>query len=205
MEIIPAIDLKAGKCVRLTQGQFDQTRQYSDDPLKVAKRWRDEGATRLHIVDLDGARVREPRTRTMSRSSRISFGVSACRCRSVGNPHRPSRARRMVQLGIDRVIIGTAAVSDPLIGEVFRELGEHAVLGLDARGGMVAIEGWQSATGEPAVSFAVKMAAHGVRRIIFTDIAVDGMLTGPNVAATQSVRQAVSIPVIASGGVGIYR
>jgi len=201
MEIIPAIDLKGGKCVRLTQGRFDATRQYSDDPLMVAKRWRDEGAKRLHLVDLDGARTGSPSVENVAIVKEI--------VRQVGLPvqlgggiRNADRARRMIELGVSRVIIGTAAVSDPLVGELFAELGEQAILGLDAVGGMVAIEGWQQATQSTAIAFAQEMQRRGVVRIIFTDIARDGMLEGPNIPATQSIQRAVSIPVIASGGVG---
>jgi phosphoribosylformimino-5-aminoimidazole carboxamide ribotide isomerase len=198
MEIIPAIDIKGGKCVRLTQGKFDQQNLYSDNPVKIAQRWKDEGAKRLHIVDLDGARMGSPQNRDIVRDIIRRVGLPV----QLGGGIRSGEfADRMLNIGVDRVIFGTAAVNDPLIGEVFTRLGERAILGLDAIGGMVAVEGWQQATQVPAIDLALKMQKLGARRIIFTDISRDGMMQGPNIAATHSLMRALTIPVIASGGV----
>ena len=200
MECIPAIDLKGGKCVRLTQGKFEQQQLYSNDPLTIAKRWQREGATRLHIIDLDGARTGMPSVdhlhlirdimRRLNLPVQLGGGI---RSRDV--------VQRMLNLGIDRVIIGTAALSDPLIGEVFRDFGEHIVLGIDARDGMVAVDGWVETTQIPAIDFAQRMVKIGARRIIFTDIARDGMLQGVNLEAVKALIDAVQVPVIAAGGV----
>lgn len=198
MEIIPAIDIKGGKCVRLTQGKFEQQHLYSDDPVKIAKRWQTEGATRLHIVDLDAARVGMPQNQQIVRDIMRRTGLPI----QLGGGIRTSEiAQRMINIGIDRVVLGTAAATDPLIGALFANLGERAVLGLDATNGMVAIQGWAQATSLPAVEFAKTMAAKGAKRIIFTDIARDGMLNGPNLDAVRGLMQAVKVPVIASGGV----
>ncbi|HEX5322703.1 MAG TPA: 1-(5-phosphoribosyl)-5-[(5-phosphoribosylamino)methylideneamino]imidazole-4-carboxamide isomerase [Capsulimonadaceae bacterium] len=198
MEIIPAIDIKGGKCVRLTQGKFDQQNLYSNDPVKIAKRWQDEGARRLHIVDLDAARVGMPQNQQIVRDIMRRTGLPV----QLGGGIRSGElAQRMINIGVDRVILGTAAATDPLIGEIFRSLGEKAILGLDATNGMVAIQGWAQATSLPAVDFARTMVEKGARRIIFTDIARDGMLNGPNLAAIQEIQRAVSVPIIASGGV----
>lgn len=200
MEIIPAIDLKNGKCVRLTQGRFDDVKQYSDDPLKIARRWKDEGATRLHLVDLDGARTGQPNPENVDIVCQIvkHIGIPA----QIGGGIRSREtARRMLDTGIDRIIIGTAAVSDPDIPALFAEFGDRLVLGIDATQGKVAVQGWQHATHLSATDFAREMHAKGVRRIIFTDIARDGMLTGPNIPALRAMLDAVPVPVIASGGV----
>lgn len=201
MEIIPAIDLKMGKCVRLTQGNFADTRQYSDDPMRVAKRWKEEGATRIHVVDLDGARTGNSSMEhvTLVRNMIHRFGFKV---QFGGGIRTADRARKLVAQGIDRVVLGTAAVSDPHIGELFKELGERAVLAVDAIGGMITVDGWQTATKTPAIAFAHDMQMKGARRIIFTDISTDGMMQGPNVQQIAAIRKAVSIPVIASGGIG---
>jgi phosphoribosylformimino-5-aminoimidazole carboxamide ribotide isomerase len=200
MECIPAIDLKGGKCVRLTQGKFEQTNLYSDDPVTIAKRWVNEGATRLHIIDLDGARTGMPSTQhlTIIRDIIRRFKVPV---QLGGGIRTRDVVERMLGIGIDRVIIGTAAVQDPLVGELFQQHGERVVVGIDAKGGMVAVNGWLDTTEMPAIKFAEQMEKLGARRIIFTDISRDGMLEGVNLAAVQHILKAVKIPVIAAGGV----
>jgi phosphoribosylformimino-5-aminoimidazole carboxamide ribotide isomerase len=201
MECIPAIDLKAGKCVRLTQGKFEQSRLYSDDPLTIAKRWVSEGASRLHIVDLDGARTGMPSTqhlnivRDLVRRLKVRIQLGG------GIRTREIIERVLTTTGVERVILGTAAASDPLIGEIFRDYRDRVVLGIDARDGMVAVSGWAQTTGTPAIAFAQQMEKLGAKRIIFTDISRDGMLEGVNVQAVQAMIHAVRIPVIAAGGV----
>jgi phosphoribosylformimino-5-aminoimidazole carboxamide ribotide isomerase len=198
MEIIPAIDIKGGKCVRLTQGDFEKQNIYSDDPVKIAQRWKSEGATRLHIVDLDGARIGSPQNTDIVQDIIRRVGLPI----QLGGGIRSGEiADRMLNIGVDRVIFGSAAIKDPLIGKVFARLGERAILGIDATGGMVAVHGWVVATEVPALQLALDMQAKGARRIIFTDIARDGMLDGPNIAATDALLQQLNIPVIASGGV----
>lgn len=202
MEIIPAIDIKGGKCVRLTQGKFEQQHLYSNDPVKIAKRWQDEGAKRLHIVDLDAARVGMPQNQAIVRDIMRRTGLPI----QLGGGIRSGElAQRMINIGVDRVILGTAAATDPLIGAIFTNLGDKAILGLDAANGMVAIQGWAQATQLAAVDFAQNMVHKGARRIIFTDIARDGMLNGPNLAALREIVQAVKVPVIASGGVATLK
>lgn len=202
MEIIPAIDIKGGKCVRLTQGKFEQQHLYSDDPVKIAKRWLEEGAKRLHIVDLDAARVGMPQNQQVVRDIMRRTGLPI----QLGGGIRSGElAQRMINIGVDRVILGTAAATDPLIGMVFQNLGDRVVLGIDATNGMVAIQGWAQATNLPAVDFARAMVEKGARRIIFTDIARDGMLNGPNLDALRAMKQAVKVPVIASGGVATLK
>jgi phosphoribosylformimino-5-aminoimidazole carboxamide ribotide isomerase len=198
MEIIPAIDIKGGKCVRLTQGDFNRQNLYADNPVIVAKRWKDEGATRLHVVDLDGARLGTPQNSEIVREIVRQVGIPV----QLGGGIRSGEiADELLAFGVDRVIFGTAALSDPEIGDVFARLGERAVLGLDAIGGMVAVQGWQQATKIPALQLALDLQSKGAKRIIFTDISRDGMMDGPNVAATLALMNALEIPVIASGGV----
>jgi phosphoribosylformimino-5-aminoimidazole carboxamide ribotide isomerase len=199
MEIIPAIDMMDGKCVRLVQGRFDQATVYSDEPADMARRWVDEGAVRLHLVDLNGSRVGMPQETKTIREIRAAVQVPL---QLGGGIRSLETARRMLDLGIDRVIIGTsAAANDDLAAELFGELGEHAVLGVDAKDGRVAIKGWEEVTAEDAVAFARRMHTLGARRVIYTDISRDGMLKGVNIPAMKTMAESVVMPVIASGGV----
>lgn len=199
MEIIPAIDIMDGRCVRLVQGDFDRATVYSDDPVEMARRWAGEGAARLHLVDLKGSRLGEPQeTETIERIARaVDIPVQ------LGGGIRDLRtARRMLDTGVDRVIIGTSAALNPeAAGEVFLELGESVALAVDARDGYVAVKGWEETTRETAVEFARRMQGFGAPRVIYTDISRDGMLQGANVAAMERMARALDIPVIASGGV----
>ncbi len=198
MEIIPAIDLKDGKCVRLTQGDYDKQNVYSDDPVEIARRWKAQGATRLHIVDLDGAKAGAPQNEAVVRAivRQVDLPVQLG-----GGIRNGETADRLLSIGVDRVIFGTAALADPLIGDAFARLAEHAILGLDAKDGMVAVHGWLETSQVTALQLALDMQAKGARRIIFTDIAKDGMMQGPNITATKALMDALTIPVIASGGV----
>ncbi len=199
MEIIPAIDMMDGKCVRLVQGKFDQSTVFSDDPVDAARRWVDEGATRLHLVDLNGSRVGAPQE--ISAIRRILSAVNVP-TQLGGGIRSLETARQMIELGIGRVIIGTSAALDTdLARAMLTELGDAAVLGVDARDGHVAVKGWQETTSESAIDFARRMQALGARRVIYTDISRDGMLQGVNGAATKQMAESLSIPVIASGGV----
>ncbi|MDH7570008.1 MAG: 1-(5-phosphoribosyl)-5-[(5-phosphoribosylamino)methylideneamino]imidazole-4-carboxamide isomerase [Armatimonadota bacterium] len=199
MEIIPAIDIREGKCVRLLQGDFDRQTVYGDDPVAMAQRWEAEGAVRLHVVDLDGAREGQPRILPLL--SRLCQGVRIP-VQVGGGIRSLQSARAALEAGAARVILGTAAALDAALAEaLFTELGEKAVLGLDARDGIVAIHGWREVTGEPAVEFALRMKALGAQRIIYTDISRDGMLQGVNADACARLAEVTGLPVIASGGV----
>ncbi len=199
MEIIPAIDLMEGKCVRLVQGRFDQASVFSDDPTEMAKRWADAGAPRLHLVDLNGSRLGSPQE--IDAISKIVKAVDIP-TELGGGIRDTAAARRMLDIGVGRVIIGTSAALDASLAEViFRELAEQAVLGVDAKDGFVAIRGWEETTREDAVSFARKMQDLGARRVICTDISRDGMLQGANIDATRRMAESLDIPIIASGGV----
>lgn len=199
LEIIPAIDIRNGRCVRLPQGRFDQETVYSDDPVEVARRWEAEGAPRLHIVDLDGARAGSPQNLAIVEKIAAAIRVPV----QLGGGIRSLEiARSALDEGVGRVIIGTSAALDAAIAEeIFRSLGEQAIVGIDARDGYVAVRGWEEITTEKAVDFAKRMVSLGAVRIIYTDISRDGMLRGVNLPAMVEMTQAVSVPVIASGGV----
>lgn len=200
MEIIPAIDIISGRCVRLVQGKFDQETVFSDSPVEIAKQWESQGAKRLHVVDLDGARTGHPQNLKVLRSIVQTISIPV----QVGGGIRTiETARRVLKTGVERVIIGTSAALDSdAAREMFAQLGEQAVLGIDALNGYVAVRGWQARTEERAIDFARRMQAVGAKRIIFTDISRDGMLSGVNVHAVERIINAVELPVIASGGVG---
>ena len=199
MEIIPAIDMMDGKCVRLVQGKFDQSTVFGDDPAEMAKRWQDQGARRLHLVDLNGSRLGAPQE---TQSIKRIIGSVTIPVQLGGGIRSLEIARQMLDIGVGRVIIGTSAALDSNLAEtVFHELGEQAVLAIDARDGRVAVKGWEETTPQTAVDFARAMQALGARRVIHTDISRDGMLQGANIPAMKQMAEAIDIPVIASGGV----
>lgn len=199
MEIIPAVDMLDGKCVRLAQGRFDRSTVFSDDPADAARRWVDEGAQRLHLVDLNGSRMGAPQELPAIRRIVAAVDVPV---QLGGGIRTLETARQMLDLGVERVVIGTSAALDAdAAAAMFAELGEHAILGVDAKDGYVAVKGWQEVTNEKAVEFAQRMQSLGARRVIYTDISRDGMLSGVNVQAMAAMVESLDIPVIASGGV----
>jgi phosphoribosylformimino-5-aminoimidazole carboxamide ribotide isomerase len=199
VEIIPAVDIMDGKCVRLVQGKFDQSTVYSDDPVDAARRWADQGAKRLHLVDLNGSRIGSPRETDTVRRILAAVTVPV---QLGGGIRTLEAARQMIELGVGRIIIATSAALDTHEAQaIFAELGERAALGVDARDGRIAVKGWQETTAQTAVEFALRMQALGARRVIYTDISRDGMLAGANVQAVAAMVEALDIPVIASGGV----
>lgn len=199
MLIIPGIDLKDGKCVRLYQGDFSQVTIFSDDPAEVGRRWRDEGAQYLHVVDLDGSKAGRPVNLAVIEQIKKASGLPV----EVGGGIRnEATILELLGLGIDRVILGTAALRDPeLAGELCRKYGEKIAIGIDARNGLVAVEGWTETSSVTAVSLAQQLVALGAQRFIYTDISRDGTLTEPNYAAFDEFSKAAGKPVIASGGV----
>ncbi len=199
MIIIPAIDLKDGECVRLLQGRKDEVTSYSKNPAEMAKRWADEGATLLHVVDLDGAF--SGNQKNLKRIEEIRKAVSIDI--EVGGGIRDMDSiDRLIQLGINRVILGTSAVKNPeIVKEASYKYPKRILVGIDARNGKVAIKGWVETTEIDAMEFAKKMEAFGAAGIIYTDIVRDGMLSGPNLETTARMVNSLSIPVIASGGI----
>lgn len=199
MIILPAIDIKDGRCVRLYQGDYEQVTTYGDDPVRVALRWQEAGAQWLHVVDLDGAAVGYPVNDELIRGIRqeTTFHIE------VGGGLRTlENVERILTMGVDRVILGTVAIKDAaLLKEALLRWGERIVVGLDARAGKVAISGWREDSQVEAVALAKELCEAGVRRFIYTDIVRDGSLQGPNLEALRAMQRAVSCAVIASGGV----
>ncbi|MCS7078486.1 MAG: 1-(5-phosphoribosyl)-5-[(5-phosphoribosylamino)methylideneamino]imidazole-4-carboxamide isomerase [Chloracidobacterium sp.] len=200
-EVIPAIDLRQGKCVRLQQGDKDSATVYAADPLAVAQRWRDEGARRLHVVNLDGA-FDDDDTDNLQATARIVRGVDIP-IQFGGGIRSFATAARLFELGVHRIVLGTVAVEQPaLVAELITRFGAEAiVVGVDAKQGRVATHGWQVAGECTPLELAQRVQALGVTRIVYTDITRDGMLVGGNVAATAELARATGLRVIASGGV----
>ena len=200
MLVIPAIDLRAGRCVRLLQGRRDEQTVYSDDPVEMALRWENEGAQYLHIVDLDGAF--EGISRNLGAVGEILERVRVP-AELGGGIRTVGAIARLLSLGLDRVILGTAAVLDS--GLVKRAVGRfgprRVVVGIDARAGRVAIKGWEQEADLLAMELAAKMKALGVERIVYTDITKDGTLLGPNIEATKRLAEESGLKVTASGGI----
>ncbi len=199
MQIIPAIDLKEGKCVRLRQGKFDEVTVYYDNPQEAAIRWQKEGAKVLHVVDLDGAKKGSISNLSSIKKIREVFHGEI----EVGGGIRKKEdIELLLNSGIDRVILGTIAVENPdFVKEVCKLFPQRIIAGIDARYGYVAVKGWTEITKIKATELAQRMQEHGVWGIIYTDISRDGMLTGPNIEATKALVESLTIPVIASGGV----
>ena len=198
MTIYPAIDIKGGRCVRLTQGRADQETVYAANPADVAKGFFGVGSTWVHVVDLDGAFQGEPQNLTAVQAI-AGLGMKV----QLGGGLRSRAAvERALGYGVTRVVIGTrAAESEAFVGELVQTFGEKIAVGIDAKNGKVAVKGWVDTTGLDALEFARRMADLGVSTIIYTDIGTDGMMTGPNLKAQEAMLAAVKCDIIASGGV----
>jgi len=203
MIIIPAIDLKEGRCVRLEQGLMEKDTVYSLDPAAQARSWQEQGGELLHIVDLDGAFAGVPRNREAIAAIVRAIDIPT----ELGGGIRDlATVEAYLDLGIGRVILGTVAKENPqLVAEACRLFPGRIVVGIDAKDGLVAVRGWADVTGKQASELAKEMEGFGVAAIIYTDIARDGMLQGPNIEATRALAESISIPVIASGGVSSLR
>ncbi|WP_006788646.1 1-(5-phosphoribosyl)-5-[(5-phosphoribosylamino)methylideneamino]imidazole-4-carboxamide isomerase [Thiorhodospira sibirica] len=200
MLVIPAIDIKDGKCVRLRQGRMDDSTVFADDPVIMAKRWVDAGARRLHLVDLDGALAGKPRNAAIVKAIVDQFPELPIQ---VGGGIRDDDAvQAYLDAGVEWVIIGTKAVSTPhFVSDLCLEFPRRIIVGLDAKDGKVAIDGWSKLSHHDVIDMAKHFEQDGVSAIIYTDISRDGMMQGVNVDATVKLAQAINIPVIASGGV----
>ena len=199
MEVIPAIDLLDGKCVRLYQGDYNQASIFNNNPVEVARQWAAEGATRLHVVDLDGAK--EGKSVNLSVIEAIAKAIDLPVQVGGGLRDRAGVAR-LLNTGVRQAILGTVAVKNPeLVTELCQEFPEQIVVGIDARNGMVATRGWLETSEVAATDLTRRMAQQGVSAIIYTDIHRDGTLSGPNMAALRELAESIDIPVIASGGV----
>lgn len=200
MLIIPAIDLKDGSCVRLRQGLMDDSTVYGDDPVVMAKRWVDAGARRLHLVDLNGAFEGEPVNGEVVTA--IAKAYPELPIQIGGGIRSLETIEHYLKAGVNYVIIGTKAVKEPeFVTEVCREFAGHIIVGLDAKDGLVATDGWAEVSEVKATDLAKRFESDGVSSIVYTDISRDGMMQGVNVEATVAMAQASSIPVIASGGI----
>jgi phosphoribosylformimino-5-aminoimidazole carboxamide ribotide isomerase len=198
MLILPAIDLKEGRCVRLLRGDFTAVTVFGDDPAAMARRWRAEGAAMLHVVDLDGA----AQGQLVNQAALEGILATGAAVQFGGGVRSLATIERLLDLGVQRVVLGTAAVADPaLLDAALTRWPERIAIGIDARGGMVAIRGWRETTAVAATDLARDVARRGARTIIYTDVERDGTLTAPNVAALAAVRQAAGVDVIASGGI----
>lgn len=199
MRIYPAIDIINGACVRLVRGDYDKVTTFADDPCEVALRWQREGGEFIHIVDLDGARSgmmpNADLIRRIARSLDVPVEVG-------GGIRNMDCVEKYLESGVERVIIGTSALNDPeFVRRAVEKYGDKIAVGIDAKDGMVAVNGWEEVSRTSAIELAKDMQSIGVKSIIYTDIATDGMLMGPNVDAMKEMSDAVDMDVVASGGV----
>ena len=200
MLLIPAIDLKDGHCVRLKQGDMDQSTTFGEDPVAVARRWYDAGARRLHLVDLNGAFAGQPKNLPVIKAIHKEFG-DELPVQLGGGIRDLDTIEKYIDAGMQYVIIGTAAVKDPgFLQNACTAFAGHIIVGLDAKDGMVATDGWSKITQHSVIETAKRFEDWGVESIIYTDIGRDGMLSGINMEATIKLAQSIKIPVIASGG-----
>lgn len=201
MLIIPAIDLKDGKCVRLKQGAMDKSTVFSDDPAAMAERWLKLGARRLHVVDLNGAAAGRPKNEPAIKAIAEAAG-GKLPIQLGGGIRDLDTIEKLLDAGVSYVIIGTAAVKTPgFLHEACTAFPGHVMVALDAKDGKVAVDGWSKLTGHEVLDLAKKFQDYGVEAIIYTDIGRDGMLTGINIAATVALAKEITAPVIASGGI----
>ena len=199
MQIWPAIDLLGGKCVRLEQGDYQRETVFSDDPVAVAKSFQDQGAQHLHLVDLDGARDGKP---TNLEAVRKVVASVEMQCELGGGVRDQETIESLLEVGLDRLVLGTSALKNAdWFRQMCQEYPQRLVLGIDAREGMVATDGWLETSSTPAVELADQFSDVPLAAIVYTDIATDGMLAGPNLSAMAQMQQHVSVPVVASGGV----
>jgi phosphoribosylformimino-5-aminoimidazole carboxamide ribotide isomerase len=199
MEVIPAVDIKGGKCVRLYQGDYNKETVFSENPVDIALKWKAQGAKRLHVIDLDGAAGGEPRNIKVVGAivKRTELPVQLG-----GGIRNKDIVTRLMDIGVDRVILVTVAVENPeLIKNLCRKYGEAIVVGIDARDGFVATHGWKQGTEVKALQFGLQMKDLGVRRIIYTDIKRDGTLTEPNFETIEEMVKGLKLPFIAAGGI----
>jgi len=200
MEIIPAIDLLDGACVRLHQGDYEQVTRFSEDPVAQALSWQSQGATRLHLVDLDGAKRGEPINDAAVRAITAALDIPV---QLGGGVRSLERAEELIACGLDRVILGTVAIEQPeLVQELAQRHPGRIVVGIDANDGRVATRGWVEQSDVLASDLAKQFSAAGIAAIITTDIATDGTLAGPNLEALRTMAQCSAVQVIASGGIG---
>ncbi len=199
MQVWPAIDLRGGRCVRLQQGDYQRETVFGDDPVETAGRWVEAGARRLHLVDLDGARSGDPVNRPVIAEIARSLKIP---CQVGGGIRDDAVIEAFLELGVERLVVGTQAIKQPeWFRRACRRLPGRLVLGLDARDGRVATDGWLETSDVSATELAATFAEEPLAAVVYTDIARDGMLSGPNIPAMRAMKEALPLPVIASGGV----
>ena len=199
MLLFPAIDLKEGKAVRLLQGRMEDSTIYADNPVEVAKNFESQGAKYLHVVDLNGAFTGEP---VNDETIRKIVGSVSLKVQVGGGIRTMERITELLELGVERVILGTIAVKNPgLVAEAARKYGKRVIVGIDAKDGLVAVQGWAETTEMRAIDLGKAMKAVGIQSVVFTDISRDGMLQGPNITSTVQMAQETGLSVIASGGI----
>ncbi|NEP43812.1 MAG: 1-(5-phosphoribosyl)-5-[(5-phosphoribosylamino)methylideneamino]imidazole-4-carboxamide isomerase, partial [Okeania sp. SIO2H7] len=199
MNVIPAIDILEGRCVRLYQGDYSQSETFNENPVEVAKQWADQGATRLHLVDLDGAKAGQPVNQKTIEAIVKAVDVPV---QLGGGLRNYASVADVLALGVERAILGTVAVEKPeLVGQLCGEFPGQIVVGIDARNGKVATKGWLETSEVLATELAQRMAKLGVAAIVYTDIHRDGTMAGPNIPALRELASAIAIETIASGGI----
>ncbi len=199
MIVYPAVDIKDGKCVRLSQGKFNAVTVYAENPVEMALKWEKLGARYLHVIDLDGARLGVPQNVAVASEVAVKLGIPV---QLGGGIRTIEMIETILCKGLQRVILGTSAVRDPeLVKKALKIFENNVVIGIDAKDGKVAIEGWEKTSDFTAVEFAKKMEDLGARTIIYTDISKDGMLAGPNLTAMEEMVKAVGMEIICAGGV----
>jgi phosphoribosylformimino-5-aminoimidazole carboxamide ribotide isomerase len=204
MDIFPAIDLLGGHCVRLYQGDYQQSQVFNEDPVAVARQWQEQGATHLHLVDLDGAKSGRPEN--LAAIAQIVRDLPDLRIQVGGGLRDQETVDRLLGSGVERAILGTVAIEKPeLVQSLCQAYPGRIVVGIDARNGLVATKGWLETSQVKAADLARQMADWGAAAIIYTDIQRDGTLIGPNLEALEELARDTSIPIVASGGVGSVR
>lgn len=202
MLIIPAIDLKDGHCVRLRQGVMDDATVFSEDPAAMAQNWLEKGARRLHLVDLNGAFAGKPKNEAAVRDIVDAVGGEGMLVQLGGGIRDLDTIERYLDAGVNYIIVGTAAVKKPgFLHEACDAFPGHIIVGLDAKAGKVAVDGWSKLTGHDVLDLAQRFEGYGVEAVIYTDIGRDGMLSGVNIPATVELASQLTVPVIASGGI----
>ncbi|MFO7636283.1 MAG: 1-(5-phosphoribosyl)-5-[(5-phosphoribosylamino)methylideneamino]imidazole-4-carboxamide isomerase [Clostridia bacterium] len=200
MMIYPSIDILEHKCVRLEKGRYDRVTVYPKSPLEYAAEWESLGARYIHVVDLDGARTGSPSNAGMIGRIAAAAGIPV---QAGGGIRSMEAADRLFESGVQRIILGTSAVKNPdFLGKALEKYGDRIVIGIDAKDGFVAVDGWENKSTYEAVPFARMMQKLGIRTVVYTDVSRDGMLTGPNLEAMKLMAVSVTMDVIASGGVG---
>lgn len=198
-EIIPAVDILGGKCVRLKQGKYDKETIFYANPVEAALHWQKLGATRLHVVDLDGAKTGTPKNFSVIEKIQEAVNIPL----QVGGGYRKMEdIESLISIGVKRIVLGTSAIFNPnLIANVCEKFGDYIIVAVDAKNGKVMANGWTNVSQKSASALAQEAVVTGVKRFIFTDIGRDGMMKGPNIEAIQKFSSSISVPVIASGGV----